>query len=78
MLPAETPRGWLFHEVRLEPQGLATWLPLHADRRENRVESEPNDVRDMATRFDVPATLHGVLDPVTDQGATPRASRRAR
>ncbi|MDA1053305.1 MAG: hypothetical protein O3C40_22880 [Planctomycetota bacterium] len=65
-LPATTPAGWFYHEVRLTPQGLATWLPLHVDQREDHVESEPNDVRDVATVTTVPATLHGVLDTVGD------------
>lgn len=65
-LPAETPVGWLYQEVRLVPEGLSTWLPLHADRLARQVESETNDDRDAATQITLPTTLHGVLEQVGD------------
>lgn len=64
--PANTPNGWFYHEVRLTPQSLATWISLHADQLKNQIESEANDVRDVATEATVPATWHGVLDMVGD------------
>lgn len=66
-LPAETPVGWFFHEVRDTPQGLATWIPLRADHLDNLLETEPNDVRDAATPAKLPTTLHGVLDKKGDR-----------
>ncbi len=66
-LPAELSLGWFFHEVRQAPQGVATWIPLHADRLEHAVETEPNDVREAATRANVPAAWHGVLEKAGDQ-----------
>ena len=66
-LPADAPLGWFFQEVRQSPQGLATWIPLHADRFEHPLEAEPNDARETATPVTVPATLHGVLDKRGDR-----------
>ncbi len=66
-LPAEAPLGWFFQEVRQSPQGLATWIPLHADRLEHALETEPNDARETATPANVPAALHGILNTAGDR-----------
>lgn len=66
-LAADAPSGWFYQEVRASPAGVATWLPLHADRFENSLETEPNDARETATPATLPSTLHGVLGKTADR-----------
>lgn len=61
------PTRSFFQEVRLSPNGLATWIPLTITELPTHIEVEPNDTIETATivagdrEFKVPATLNGVL-----------------
>ncbi len=58
-----------FQEVRLSPNGPASWVPLHVSSFEKHgIESEPNDAPDeSATLVTVPGTLNGVLHTPGDR-----------
>lgn len=66
-VPSHRPLGSFFQEIRLSPNGLASWVPLAITDLPTHVEVEPNDTIETATlvtgerEHRVPATLNGVL-----------------
>ena len=60
--PADRQLETVFHEIRNQPSGPATWFPLTISHLPVHVEAEPNDKLETATPVKVPATLNGILN----------------
>jgi len=61
-LPADRQLETVFHEIRNQPSGPATWFPLTLTDLPVQVEAEPNDKLETGTPVKVPATLNGILN----------------
>jgi hypothetical protein len=66
-IPAISPPGEIFHEIRQSPGGAATWIPLTVTDLPPTREAEPNDTVETATLSVVPGTLNGLFDKPGDR-----------